>query len=90
VVITIFFITSIDSGALVMDAMANGHEDEAPRRQRIFWTLAVGAVCMAIVVTSGENGLNALQEVIIVIGAPVMVLEVLQAVMLLQALRQDA
>ncbi|WP_325162651.1 dephospho-CoA kinase [Kocuria rhizophila] len=90
IVITVFFITSIDSGALVMDAMANGHEDEAPRRQRIFWTLAVGAVCMAIVVTSGENGLNALQEVIIVIGAPVMVLEVLQAVMLLQALRQDA
>lgn len=90
IVITIFFITSIDSGALVMDAMANGHEDEGPRRQRIFWTLAVGAVCTAIIATSGENGLNALQEVIIVIGAPVMVLEVLQAVMLLQALRQDA
>ncbi|MGK4217927.1 dephospho-CoA kinase [Kocuria marina] len=90
VVITIFFITSIDSGALVMDAMANGHEDEGPRRQRIFWTLAVGAVCAAIITTSGENGLNALQEVIIVIGAPVMVLEVLQAGMLLRALRQDA
>ena len=90
VVITIFFITSIDSGALVMDAMANGHEDEAPRRQRIFWTLAVGAVCTAILITSGENGLNALEEVIIVIGAPVMLLVVLQAVMLLQALRQDA
>ncbi|RLZ03469.1 dephospho-CoA kinase [Kocuria tytonicola] len=90
VVITIFFITSIDSGALVMDAMANGHEDEAPRRQRVFWTLAVGAVCAAILLTAGENGLDALQEVIIVIGAPVMLLEVLQAVMLLQALRQDA
>lgn len=90
IVITVFFITSIDSGALVMDAMANGHEDEGPRRQRIFWTLAVGAVCTAIIATSGENGLNALQEVIIVIGAPVMLLEALQAVMLLQALRQDA
>lgn len=90
VVITIFFITSIDSGALVMDAMANGHEDEGSRRQRIFWTLAVGAVCTAIIATSGENGLDALQEVIIVIGALVMLLEVLQAVMLLQALRQDA
>lgn len=90
IVITVFFITSIDSGALVMDAMANGHDDEGPRRQRIFWTLAVGAVCTAIIATSGENGLNALQEVIIVIGAPVMLLEVLQAVMLLQALRQDA
>ena len=71
-------------------APGTGHEDEAPRRQRIFWTLAVGAVCTAILITSGENGLNALEEVIIVIGAPVMLLVVLQAVMLLQALRQDA
>lgn len=90
IIITVFFITSIDSGALVMDAMANGHEDEAPRRQRIFWALAVGAVCTAILTTSGEQGLDALQEVIIVIGAPVMFLSCMQCILLLQALREDA
>nr|WP_221433158.1 dephospho-CoA kinase [Micrococcus endophyticus] len=90
IVIVIFFVTSIDSGALVMDAMANGHEDLAPRRQRVFWGVSVGAVCTAIIVTAGDDGLNALQEVIIVIGFPVMVLTVLQALLLLQALREDA
>ena len=89
-IITVFFVTSIDSGALVMDAMANGHEDEAPKRQRIFWTVSVGLVCTAILTTSGENGLGALQEVIIVIGLPVMVVMLLQSAMLLQALREDA
>jgi dephospho-CoA kinase len=89
-IITIFFVTSIDSGALVMDAMANGHEDEAPKRQRILWTVSIGLVCAAILTTSGENGLNALQEVIIVIGLPVMVVMLLQSAMLLQALREDA
>jgi choline/glycine/proline betaine transport protein len=89
-IITVFFVTSMDSGALVMDSMANGHEDEAPKRQRVFWTVAVGAVCTAILTTSGENGLNALQEVIIVIGFPVMIVMLMQSALLLQALREDA
>ncbi|MDY6054441.1 dephospho-CoA kinase [Micrococcus sp.] len=89
-VITLFFVTSIDSGALVMDAMANGHEDPAARRQSVFWAVSIGAVCAAIILTAGERGLEALQEVIIVIGLPVLGLIVLQAVMLVQALREDA
>ncbi|MFC3479286.1 dephospho-CoA kinase [Kocuria carniphila] len=89
-VITIFFITSIDSGALVMDSMASGYEDQGPKRQRVFWALSVGAVCAAIITTSGERGLAALQEVIIVIGAPVMLMSLLQAFMLFQAIREDA
>ncbi|MEU1712305.1 dephospho-CoA kinase [Micrococcus luteus] len=90
VVITLFFITSIDSGALVMDAMANGHEDAAPRRQSVFWAVSIGAVCAAIILTAGENGLAALQEVIIVIGLPILLITVAQAALLLQALREDA
>ncbi|WP_124053939.1 dephospho-CoA kinase [Arcanobacterium ihumii] len=90
VVIVLFFITSIDSGALVIDAMANGYEDAAPRRQRVFWTLSVAAVCGSIILTSGENGLSALQEVIIVIGFPVMIMTFVQMLMVIQALREDA
>ncbi|MBD4640376.1 dephospho-CoA kinase, partial [Xanthomonas citri pv. citri] len=80
----------IDSGALVMDAMANGHEDAAPRRQSVFWAVSIGAVCAAIILTAGENGLAALQEVIIVIGLPILLITVTQAALLLQALREDA
>ena len=90
IVIVIFFVTSLDSGALVLDSMASGHEDVGPKRQRVFWAVSVGLVCAVILVTSGENGLNALQEVIIVIGAPVMALSLFQAWLLLQALREDA
>ncbi|MDO5634579.1 MAG: dephospho-CoA kinase [Micrococcus sp.] len=90
IIIVIFFVTSIDSGALVMDAMANGHEEPSTRRQKVFWAVSVGAVCAAIIVTAGDRGLDALQEVIIVIGFPVMILTVLQAFLLMQALREDA
>ncbi len=90
IVITMFFITSIDSGALIMDSMANGHEEEAPKRQSVFWALAVGSVSAAIVLTSGERGLAALQEVIIVIGFPIIVMTLVQIFMVIRALREDA
>lgn len=89
-VIILFFITSIDSGALVMDAMANGHEEGAPKRQSLFWALAIGSVCAAIVLTSGERGLAALQEVIIVIGFPIILMTLAQIFMVIRALREDA
>lgn len=56
IVIVIFFVTSMDSGALVMDGIASGHEDAGPKRQRVFWTVSIGAVCTVILVTAGENG----------------------------------
>ncbi|HEY4528817.1 MAG TPA: dephospho-CoA kinase [Luteimonas sp.] len=90
VVITIFFVTSLDSGALVLDNLASGHEDVGPKRQRVLWALSVGLVCAVILVTSGEHGLAALQEVIIVIGAPVMLLVMGLCLLMLRALREDA
>ncbi|WP_237212021.1 BCCT family transporter [Rothia nasimurium] len=90
VVITIFFITSIDSAALVMDAIANGHEDPAPKKQGIFWAASIGVVSASILVAAGDNGLTALQNVIIVIGFPVWLIGFMQMWMLVRALREDA
>lgn len=89
-VITIFFITSIDSAALVMDAIANGHEDPAPKKQGVFWAVSIGAVSASILVAAGDDGLQALQNVIIVVGFPVWILGFLQIWMLVRALREDA
>lgn len=90
VVITIFFITSIDSAALVMDAIANGHEDPAPKKQGIFWAASIGVVSASILVAAGDNGLTALQNIIIVIGFPVWLIGFMQMWMLVRALREDA
>ncbi len=90
IVITIFFITSIDSAALVMDSIANGHEDESPRKQSVFWAVSIGVVCATILVTTGDNGLEILQSVIIVIGFPVFLIGYMEMYMLLRALREDA
>ena len=44
VMIVIFFVTSADSGALVLNMMASGGVDETPVFQRVLWTGIIAAI----------------------------------------------
>ncbi len=92
VLVVIFFTTSVDSAGLVMDMMSNGYDDPAasPRRQRIFWTVAIGAVAATMLAATGEGGLSALQQVIIVVGLPFFIIGYVMIYTILAALKEDA
>ncbi len=66
-VITTFFITSSDSGSLVIDILTSGGEPDPPVWQRIFWALTEGAVA-AVLLLSG--GLLALQTAALATALP--------------------
>ncbi|GAA4513622.1 BCCT family transporter [Brevibacterium yomogidense] len=89
-IVIIFFITSLDSAALVIDTMSNGHEDFNPLGQRLFWALAVGLITATLLVFSGEGGLEALQSISILIGLPFFIIAFFQMYALHRALREDA
>ena len=65
--IFIFFITSSDSGSLVIDIITSGGHLNPPVAQRIYWALAEGAVA-AVLLAGG--GLIALQTAAITVGLP--------------------
>lgn len=65
--ITSFFITSSDSGSLVIDALTSGGKIDTPYTQRSFWAVSVGAVA-AVLLFGG--GLQALQTAAITTGLP--------------------
>uniref|UniRef100_UPI00261F97D9 BCCT family transporter n=1 Tax=Brevibacterium sp. TaxID=1701 RepID=UPI00261F97D9 len=88
--VIIFFVTSVDSAALVVDTMNNGHEDFNPLPQRIFWALAVAVVTATLLVFSGTGGLEALQSTIILVGLPFFIIAYFQIYALMRALREDA
>ena len=90
VIVIIFFITSLDSAALVIDTMANGHEDFNPLGQRLFWALSVGLITATLLVFSGEGGLGALQSISILIGLPFFIIAFFQMYALHRALKEDA
>jgi choline/glycine/proline betaine transport protein len=62
-----FFVTSSDSGSLVIDHLTSGGKHDVPKTQRIFWAIIEGAVA-AILLIGG--GLGALQTAAIATGLP--------------------
>lgn len=66
VVIT-FFVTSSDSGSLVIDIITAGGNPEPPKAQRIFWAVMEGVVAAALLM---GGGLVALQTAAVTTGLP--------------------
>ncbi len=62
-----FFVTSSDSGSLVVDHLTSGGKHDVPRTQRIFWAITEGVVA-ALLLWGG--GLDALQTAAIATGFP--------------------
>jgi choline/glycine/proline betaine transport protein len=67
VVIVTFFVTSSDSGSLVIDIITAGGKTNPPVAQRIFWAVTEGVVAAALLV---GGGLTALQTAAITTGLP--------------------
>ncbi len=84
--IAIFFVTSADSGALVMDAITAGGKENAPLRQKVFWCLLTGMAAISLML---GGGIVSLQSMAISISLPFAVLLLLMCVGLLKGLRED-
>lgn len=89
VVVAIFFVTSIDSSALVTDMFAVGEENVTPTYQRVLWAVSIGVVAAAILVMSPDAGIEALQEVSIIIGLPFFLMFFVMMYSLLKGMNND-
>ena len=67
VLVIVFFITSSDSGSLVIDTITAGGKIDAPKPQRVFWGVIEGAIAIALLV---GGGLAALQSAAVAAGLP--------------------
>ncbi|MHA6720208.1 BCCT family transporter [Sphingomonas sp. RS6] len=57
--VAVFFVTSADSGALVIDTLASGGKEEAPRWQRMYWCVLLGTTATLLLVAGGLGALQA-------------------------------
>ncbi|WP_339692179.1 BCCT family transporter [Celeribacter baekdonensis] len=68
VLVVVFFVTSSDSGSLVIDTITAGGKVDAPVPQRAFWCIFEGAVAIVLLLSAG--GLQSLQSMVISTGLP--------------------
>lgn len=81
-----FFITSSDSGSLVIDSLTSGGKIDAPVGQRIFWAVTEGSVAAVLLV---GGGLQALQTATIVTGLPFAIILLVMCYSLYKGLKED-
>lgn len=67
ILVVVFFVTSSDSGSLVIDTIAAGGKVDAPTPQRVFWCTFEGLVAIALIL---GGGLVALQAMAVSTGFP--------------------
>ena len=84
--ITLFFVTSADSGAYVVDAIASRGHPQSPVWQRLFWAVVLG---MTAVVLLLAGGLKALQAMTLVTALPVAAIMVLLCIGLWRGMKAD-
>ena len=70
VLVLVFFITSSDSGSLVIDSITAGGITDAPTPQRMFWAIMEGLIAVALLYGGGVNALSALQAGAVATGLP--------------------
>lgn len=86
VMVLVFFVTSADSGAMVMDMLASGGKEDTPAWQRLFWSIGTGV--MAIILLFAD-GLKALQTATIASALPFAAVLLIAMWGLLRALKMD-
>lgn len=70
ILVLVFFITSSDSGSLVIDGITAGGKHDAPVPQRVFWATMEGLLAAALLYGGGKQALTALQAGTVVAGIP--------------------
>ncbi|RLM53855.1 BCCT family transporter [Halobellus sp. Atlit-31R] len=81
-----FFVTSSDSGSLVVDHLTSGGKHDVPKVQRIFWAVTEGGVAAVLLI---GGGLNALQTAAIATGFPFAIILVLMCYTVYQGLQNE-
>ena len=89
IVIVLYFVTSMDSAALVMDMFASGEENKSPTYYRVGWVVAVGLVTGALLFIN-DSGINALQQVVIIIALPFFFMYFVMMYSLIKAMSDDS
>ena len=84
--IVTFFVTSSDSGSLVIDNLTSGGDYDAPVWQRVFWALLQGVVASVLLLA---GGLEALQTAAIASALPFLLTMLLMCFGLFRALQDD-
>lgn len=88
-VIVFFFVTSSDSGSLVIDILASGGDLDPPKATRVYWSFLEGVAAAVLLIVGGAGSLTALQTASIATAVPFSLIMVLACVSMIRAFHYE-
>ncbi len=86
ILVIVFFVTSSDSGSLVVDHLTSGGKLDSPVPQRVFWAVMEGVVAATLLI---GGGLSSLQTASVITGLPFAILLLLLVISLNSGLHKE-
>ena len=86
ILVLIFFVTSMDSGSLIVDTMTAGGKIDTPLTQRVFWCVFLGLLGAALLL---GGGLSSIQALALATAFPFVLIMLLMMVSLFLGLRAE-
>ena len=87
--LVVFFVTSSDSGALVIDSVAAGGKTDTPLTQRVFWACIISLFAVVLLVGGGAKALDSLQAWTLTAALPFTFVLFITAYALVKTMRVD-
>ena len=87
--LVVFFVTSSDSGALVIDSVAAGGKTETPLIQRVFWACIISLFAVVLLVGGGAKALDSLQAWTLTAALPFTFVLFITAISLIKTMLED-
>ena len=84
--IIVFFVTTLDSGSIVIDSMTAGGKLEVPLKQKVVWAIISGVIAMVMLWIGGKESIQALQSITIIAALPFTIILLLGCVSLMKGL----
>ena len=84
--LVLFFVTSSDSGSLVIDTITSGGKSDPPRIQRVIWAVIQGLLAIVLLVGGGSYSLSAIQSGAISMAAPFIFILIAATISLLRGI----
>jgi BCCT family betaine/carnitine transporter len=87
--IIIFFVTTLDSGSIVVDSMTAGGKLELPVMQKVIWAVISALIAMMMLWIGGTDSVQALQSITIIAALPFAVILVIGCISLVKGLLSE-
>lgn len=89
ILVLVFFVTSSDSGSLVIDSITAGGKLDAPVPQRVFWAVMEGLIAAVLLYGGGEQALKSLQAGTISVALPFTIVLLMMCISLYKGLNSE-